>query len=787
MNLSNSLTTRGSHSPDISAPPDDNPARHKRQRISRACQPCRKSKLKCNGAKPRCATCSSAKRVCSYTPNPRRRGLKTGYVRALECLWALVFQNVANSETTVENLAKKAFQKGLRFREEDNNVDYSIPRLLEIWRSSRVQLLIDDALDASEDSDDENTKIHSEPDAHANLDVNTAEWSLKDDAAESVPAFPREASPTIAPQKDSEKVQDNSTNNPYLFCEGSGVVLDASSTPKPPVGSRELLDIFFSYTQSWLPIVERHSVFRTFYTLGKGPSPSTGKVLLSGDHAVLWAILSYTSLRQLEKNDHQTSRNQAARCESMYEYARSLIPWAKPGETQLSYVQALLFLALYKYTTGEWSIAWRLTGQAIILAKELGVEQPQGGGTDISQRVWLGCFTLDTMISAQRQRPPLLRESDIQYCCPLDDTGLDEWEPWRGRVSQSSDDTRTTPETDKPTHALSILNRLIQLLCILNAELHSTSKESKSGIRQYLVNWQGEVQSQHISTIFSNNPPQLDAIPTNFLNLFIVYIYLLRSEENQLRQQAVGVNTQGRYKLCGLDLQRITALMHSVKDTSILPPSCQLLHITLCESYTHNTDGIIGPDVRSYPQGIQPGAYGVSGTHGGARQSTMPQLQSTGLVGAQYDTSLDHQAEPMTFLSNHDFGLLYDETAIRDSPQGYQQTQQGQTYPPMSDIPTGNSSSEHDLSIPTDKALTRSGIAEPSSNRMGQPPLPPQWNPDAGSKDGAVSAECEPLTDHGPTPPLPHLLDNEEWLARYFDKIEDFEWLVIQLISREQY
>lgn len=59
-----------------------------------ACIICRKRKLKCDGTKPSCSTCTRLNHNCSYDEVRRKSGPKRGYVKALEerlsMLWTLV-------------------------------------------------------------------------------------------------------------------------------------------------------------------------------------------------------------------------------------------------------------------------------------------------------------------------------------------------------------------------------------------------------------------------------------------------------------------------------------------------------------------------------------------------------------------------------------------------------------------------------------------------------------------------------------------------------------------------
>jgi len=49
-----------------------------------ACMICRRRKLKCDGVRPSCSTCSRLGHSCAYDEIRRKSGPKRGYVKALE-------------------------------------------------------------------------------------------------------------------------------------------------------------------------------------------------------------------------------------------------------------------------------------------------------------------------------------------------------------------------------------------------------------------------------------------------------------------------------------------------------------------------------------------------------------------------------------------------------------------------------------------------------------------------------------------------------------------------------
>ena len=73
---------RDSDSPqDTAAQLEENQA-PKAKRI--ACVICRKRKLKCDGVRPKCATCARLGHDCQYDEVRRKSGPKRGYVKDLE-------------------------------------------------------------------------------------------------------------------------------------------------------------------------------------------------------------------------------------------------------------------------------------------------------------------------------------------------------------------------------------------------------------------------------------------------------------------------------------------------------------------------------------------------------------------------------------------------------------------------------------------------------------------------------------------------------------------------------
>lgn len=78
----NEQRSNGDNVPQVTAREGDNTNVPKPKRL--ACMICRKRKLKCDGVKPSCSTCTRLGHNCAYDEVRRKSGPKRGYVKALE-------------------------------------------------------------------------------------------------------------------------------------------------------------------------------------------------------------------------------------------------------------------------------------------------------------------------------------------------------------------------------------------------------------------------------------------------------------------------------------------------------------------------------------------------------------------------------------------------------------------------------------------------------------------------------------------------------------------------------
>ncbi|KAL4886487.1 fungal-specific transcription factor domain-containing protein [Aspergillus karnatakaensis] len=478
---------------------DDSTSNPKRQRVSRACDSCRTKKDKCDGAQPICSTCASLSRPCTYRANPKKRGLPTGYIRTLELLWGLVFTKIQGSEEVVRTLLRAANIPShlATMGKEAEGSD----TLLSSWKNSIVLKEIERLLTLLEQPEDEHDRsarfavdLDSPTDAEANsvLSSEALEWNLPDPLGEG-----RDGSMAIGPSpvrvpttsfklrqhsdyvaRDSGTQTVPSDDQPRNTADSSVRNHSQITSQQLPPNPWPLLDIYFSYTQCWFPILEKHDILRTAFRHAdedQNTATSTG----SGDQAALWAVLALASIQQtsIAATRHLTdSPEDRPDPNQLYAKARSLVP-TENGAQELGHVQSLLILSLIKLGQQDWAAAWILVGHAVRIAQSLGLSNPSATPTSSteelkaagrSKHVFLGCFLLETLIAAQIGQMPSLRRGDLTKVGLINEDGLEEWHPWEDQTGLRPVESSRAPFHRGPLHALSTFNRLLSLMCMLN-------------------------------------------------------------------------------------------------------------------------------------------------------------------------------------------------------------------------------------------------------------------------------------------------------------------------------
>ncbi|KAJ4269828.1 hypothetical protein NW762_001497 [Fusarium torreyae] len=419
-----------------SAPATTAPA--KRQRVSLACDSCRTAREKCDGARPHCGTCTAQNRPCSYTPASRKRGVQTGYLRTIELSLAWLFEQVPGCEGALHHLlTQNDGAEGTRILATKDKANH---RLYRRWSKSRVhkdigRLLSDEKTPQNDTSADDSGTEDSSPAGANLLDVNP--------------------SPGISIQG-ANSTQANIPAASYNFSDADRPQLPTKLTLPPHW--RRLVDIYISYTHSWLPIVEPGTITSTALTyppegLVLGANPS------SALHAQLWAVFAVSAYQ--DAASAEPSQHSGFSASEIYSIARRLIP--SDDETlELPHIGSLLLQSLVLLGQRKTMSAWLLIGRASRLALHnramashmFPVKQGSEASLNHNEvRVLTASFILDSLASLCLGQSQVT--SGIRYSLPCVTIGemLNSNEAWAsvmGFGKASEDGQESTPESASP-------------------------------------------------------------------------------------------------------------------------------------------------------------------------------------------------------------------------------------------------------------------------------------------------------------------------------------------------
>ncbi|KAH9871736.1 hypothetical protein J1614_005992 [Plenodomus biglobosus] len=408
----------------------------KRTRVSRACDQCRTAREKCDGTQPICSTCSASKRSCAYTANPKKRGIQPGYIRSLELALIWLFQQNPNNETLLNEKLSQGGASSL-FLSRDSK---EATKLHKRWRKAPFYTDVDKLLSGGEPSRHEQHESNSPSSDDEDSERGQSQAAT---VARNYEATDEDISvPESYLRSDLEQHPQMTHNNLVVM----------------PSDSWTLFDTYFTYTQSWFPICEKHDILKLSYSYPKeGLSLATGHAE-SGSLAELWSILAVASLYNTSSavpscESRQTSR----RPRQLYNFARLLIP-NEQGHFDLGHVKALLNLALFNVVLSRPQPAWLLVGYASRVLESKDASKLMASPRQ--KHVFAGCFLLDSLLATQLSRRSHFRREHLERLGTIDEDGLEEWQPWYGHSSPLE-------QMRMPMLAMSSFNSLLDLVDIL--------------------------------------------------------------------------------------------------------------------------------------------------------------------------------------------------------------------------------------------------------------------------------------------------------------------------------
>jgi hypothetical protein len=464
--------------PDVLVPAEQ-PAPVKRQRVSRACDQCRAARERCDGKQPQCYPCISQSRPCTYEVSPKKRGVQTGYIRTLELALGWVFEKVPGSEDTLSALLAHGGGQGqtILTGKDPGGAD----RLQKRWRKSRVHRGIDRILSGEAATSPGQGRLSPSADA-SDIEGDAARTRANPESVAPDTETLTQASSSSHPMSSTHHPPITPSDEPSAAGRPRQMPLSGMSecpqvSPgrlKLPPDHWRLLDVYFSYTHSWLPILEKQDLFQASYLYPDHGLEINPRDASSAVHAELWAALAVASFQDAASSNPPTAdyTDPASTSSSnIYGTARGLLP-SEQGPFQVHHARAYLLLSLVNLGQDKLTAAGLLTGSAIRIlldpdTTQRGIQDRDGQKISLAL---MSCFLLDTILSIRCNRPPHLRAEDLAAVPLASESGPDQWEPWTACDGFGPDNVGSR-SSRSPAFCLSTFNLLFAVVKVIGKEL----------------------------------------------------------------------------------------------------------------------------------------------------------------------------------------------------------------------------------------------------------------------------------------------------------------------------
>ncbi|CAM0135521.1 hypothetical protein VKS41_005167 [Umbelopsis sp. WA50703] len=416
----------------------------KRQRVSRACDLCRRKKVKCDGLIPVCSNCQQFNYLCTYKDTTKKRGPPKGYIEAIENrLYRMeaLLEKVAASDSAHARAAATELNTPLETpqgetinsrpvrrtssRSESNG--NAIPYFpLEHQRESSVSrrftpppsqrdnelpppsslLMYDDPSVRPESRSNESAKG---PVGQLSMDeTGQMRYIGKSSGLYMIPKLkPLQNGAYYIPRRQLQQ------RNESEMSVDRQRMLDPYEIPSQDL-SEHLIDLYFQHFYPFLPLLHKEKFLAAIN--GTRGTPPVPPILLNA----IYAVASRVSNDPRVRSDPNLAGTAG---DIFFERARVLLE-AEHDVSKLSTIQALLLMSSHQHGAMRSTRAWLYNGMAFRFASDIGLNRNCDDWNipddvkDERKRVFWCCFVVDRLTSSTYGRTFTIDEADCDINLP---------------------------------------------------------------------------------------------------------------------------------------------------------------------------------------------------------------------------------------------------------------------------------------------------------------------------------------------------------------------------------
>ncbi|KAI7852440.1 fungal-specific transcription factor domain-containing protein [Circinella umbellata] len=527
----------------------------KRQRVSRACDLCRRKKIKCDGLNPVCSNCQAFSLECSYNDTTKKRGPPKGYIEAIENRLHKLEQILSDISENTEDPRSQAVLAELHQPLETATGEQISTRPVRRGRGSNKNrtFLWQSTSGASGSSSSSNirskkSKKNSRPTPPGSP---TSSSQLMDSPTlgheELTPSSPTEGS--VVDDSNGQLSMDETGQVRYLGRSSGFYLLQNSrayrngafhltncghikttlNKPSAPLDKLELpprdlsMHLIRTYFKHYYPVLPMFYK-RLLHSSIDPPSDNISPLLLNAIYAIASRVSPDLRVRS-DPNSPDTAGD------IFFERAKLLLDdyYDTP---KISTVQALLLMACHQHGAMNSPRAWLYSGLAFRMAQDLGLHRNcdhwniPPDERERRKRVFWCCFIVDRLFSAIFGRASVFEERDCDVPFPT----VDDDQKISVNSSKENNDVRP------PISLLESFIQLIKICDILGHVLkniyyakarHNAGTQHidhvLSALNQQLTNWFNSMPASLRFDISGDNGENIFNTPSPVSQLHMIY------------------------------------------------------------------------------------------------------------------------------------------------------------------------------------------------------------------------------------------------------------------------
>ncbi|CAL1702336.1 unnamed protein product [Somion occarium] len=436
-------STKKKKGDDPSLPPDTGakPIQLQRRRVWRACESCRRKKIKCDGVEPTCSQCASSKSQCTWLQTKDRAALSRHYVQELEA-------RLLHMESLFQQVAPILEQVGQASGIDMSNLPSTsgappagtvtpntLSNILPKRQSQNDSNGIDDAMGAEPMQPIKVEDDVSESFGQLALDEHgQMRWIGGSSTMSLIQSFRTiTASPLhrVSPMDEDPLAPGPSVNK--LYFPASVFFGKVRALPQPEEVeyperdlADKLVDAYFARFHFLMPVVDKPSFLRRYQYL----MDNRGDVNIARRETAFMALVCavFACGAKLVDDPRLTrGENLDDAGMGMVYYERALIlHYISHASIQVEHVQCFLLMSSFLCSVNCLPQAWILVGQAVRTAQDIGLHRSPRRllitpiEKETRRKVWWGAYTLDRMLALALGRPLGIEDSDCDAELPVD-------------------------------------------------------------------------------------------------------------------------------------------------------------------------------------------------------------------------------------------------------------------------------------------------------------------------------------------------------------------------------